>query len=338
VRSVKTGRRIAVTCCSVLAAVSLSAGTAAGALLRPQVSTGGATHILTSSAQLNGSVKPNGIPTSYYFQYGLGLTYGSQTPTLGVGSGTTAAAVGQPVAGLASGVAYHYRIVAVYGAGQLVFGRDRTFTTKVVPPKVELTKVGQVTVGVPFLLRGTLSGLSVAHVSVILQASPFPYLQTFTPLGIPATTDAFGRFAFRVANLTSSTQFRALTVGLRPTYSPVIKVGAAPRVTFHARSSRVGLVRLYGTVSPPVVGARVYIQVEKAVRPGPKSLEETARRFVTQFVTVVKRATRTTSRFSTVVRVRHGGRYRAYVRLRPGRLVSAASTGTLRLHASKTKG
>jgi hypothetical protein len=336
-RSVKTARRVAAACCGLLAAISMPAGAAVSTPPTPRVATGSATQILTSSAQLNAVVNPNGIATGYFFQYGPSTTYGLQTPTVSVGNGTIAAKVGQPISGLTQGIVYHYRVVGLYGAGQLVFGRDRIFTPKVTPPKLELSKIGNVTVGTPFILSGTLSGFGSAHRTVMLQASPFPYLQSFTAIGVPGTTDALGRFAFRVGNLTRSTEFRVVAFDLTPAYSPVLRVGAAPRVTFHARSSKAGLVRLYGTVSPTTVGAHVYIQLQKPMRPGPKSSEETATRFVTQFVTVVKRATSTTSRFSTIVRVRRGGRYRAYVRLKPGRLVSGYSTSTVTLHASKHK-
>jgi hypothetical protein len=58
---------------------------------------------------------------------------------------------------------------------------------------------------------------------------------------------------------------------------------------------------------------------------------------VTQFSTVVKRGTRTTSRFSAIVKVRRTGRYRAYVKLPAGRLFSGYSIQTVVLHASKAK-
>jgi hypothetical protein len=103
-------------------------------------------------------------------------------------------------------------------------------------------------------------------------------------------------------------------------------------------SGHLGLVRLFGTVTPAAVGAQVEIQLEKKVRPRAGSEEtEPAIRFATQFTTVVKKAGRTFSRFSLVATVRHGGHYRAFVKLKPGPLVSGSSTQTVLLHAAPTK-
>jgi hypothetical protein len=344
-RSSKTGRLI-VLISSTLAAVALAVPIASQAVtgraslvaIKPHVTTGGAQHVIVSSALLTGVVNPNGLATSYYFQYGPTIAYGAQTPTASVGSGTTKVKVGQPVGGLQSGVVYHYRIVGVYAAG-VVLGRDHTVLIPGVALKFEIPKIPPVTVGTPFVLSGTLTGLGSAHHAVTLQASPYPYLEPFTNIGVAGATDAFGRFAFRVAHLSTSTEFRVITGDPRPVYSPLITVHAAVRVTLRVRSSgRPGLVRLFGTVTPAAVGAQVDFQVEKAVRPGRSSEEsETATRFVNQFVTVVKKATRTFSRFSLVVKVRHGGRYRAFVKLRRGPLVSGISAQTVYLRAAPGK-
>jgi hypothetical protein len=74
----------------------------------------------------------------------------------------------------------------------------------------------------------------------------------------------------------------------------------------------------------------VRFQVSKAVRPG-KSEKETA--FVSQFSTKVKHATRSFSRFSIVVRLRHTGNYRALVRPTAGAVVTGSSNH-LKLHAA----
>jgi len=341
IRSFKIGRASILLCAGAMTAMlalPIGSAVASKAPTHPRVTTSGALHVLVSSAELTAVINPEGFATSYYFQYGPTPAYGLQTPTVSVGSGTLPLKVGQPIGGLV-GAVYHYRAVAVYGPGRLVLpGLDREFALSAGKPKIELAKVTPVVVGTPFEVTGTLTGVAVANRTVTLQASPFPYLEAFTSIGPPALTNASGRFAFRIAHLTTSTQFRAVTVELNPVYSPVITVRAAPRVTLHARSSGVGLVRLYGTVSPAAVGARVSFQLEKLVRPGPKASEEEAStKFVTQFSTVVKRGTRTTSRFSAIVKVRHGGRYRAYVKLPPGRLTSGYSTQTVVLRASKTK-
>jgi len=101
----------------------------------------------------------------------------------------------------------------------------------------------------PSILTGTLSGLGGANYNGILQASrSIP--SRLHAIGVPGSTDAFGRFAFRVANLSRSTQFRVVTADPRPIYAR-LTVPAAVRVTLRVRSNgRPGLVRLYGRVTP----------------------------------------------------------------------------------------
>ncbi len=61
-------------------------------------------------------------------------------------------------------------------------------------------------------------------------------------------------------------------------------------------------------------------------------------RYSAQAFTTVKRATRSFSRFSQVVTVRKAGRYRAYVVLPTGALVSGASSSvTLRADPNAAK-
>ena len=340
----KIGRRMALSA-PLLASIALALPAGSPAASKPtpppvpQASTTAATHVLVTSAMLTAVINPEGLETSYYFQYGPTTAYGSQTPTVSVGSGVAKVKVGKPVSKLQSGVTYHYRVVAVTSKGLVVLGRDRSLTTKGQPLRFEIEKIAQVPYGTPFILRGTLTGLGNANHQIVLQASPFPYLEAFTEIGAPGVTNAAGRFAFRVANLASSTQFRVSTLDPRPLYSQVITVHAAVTVTLHVHSSgQPGLVRLYGTVTPAEVGARVDFQVHMAVRPRTPSSESTAR-FVRKFGTTTKKGGRTFSRFSLVVKVGVGGRYRAFVKVnRAGGLVSGYST-TVVLHAApKRKG
>jgi hypothetical protein len=322
-------------------ALADGASLAAVKQLRPRVSTGGAQHVLLTSAQLTALITPNGTATSYYFQWGPTTAYGSQTPTVSVGAGTTRVKVGQAISRLAQGATYHFRVVAVYSGSLLVLGRDRSFVTKGSALKFEVPKIPNITVGTPFVLSGGLTGLGAANHAVVLQASPYPYEQAFTTIAAPGLTNATGRFSFRVANLATSTAFRVVTLDPRPLYSSIVTVHAAVRVTLHVRSSgHTGLVRLYGTVTPAAVGAPLLIQLRKAIRPRPTSKpreSEATTHFVTQFATVVKKGGRSFSRFSMVISVRHTGRYRAYVKLSTGALVSGASA-TVLLHAAPGSG
>jgi hypothetical protein len=86
----------------------------------------------STSAELRGTVDPNGSAATYYFQYGPDATYGTNVPALpaSVGSGNSPLAVAQQVTGLLPETTYHYRLVADNGVGGPVFGADQTFTTQ----------------------------------------------------------------------------------------------------------------------------------------------------------------------------------------------------------------
>lgn len=95
---------------------------------RPQVSTGGASHVAANSVTVAGTVNPECSATSYYFQFGTTTGYGNSTPHRNAGSGTAAQAVSANISGLRANTLYHYRIAGISGAGTGT-GVDRTFRT-----------------------------------------------------------------------------------------------------------------------------------------------------------------------------------------------------------------
>jgi hypothetical protein len=321
----------------MLASIALALPSASHAAIAkpPAVSTGGVSHVRGTSGLLQGTVNPHGLETTYFFQYGPTIAYGSQTPAANAGKGIVPLRVGQTVNLLLTG--YHYRLVATNGAGTK-FGRDRLFSASSsthLKFTMASTKEQPATpYGGTFVLRGTLAGVGSALHPIVVQSSPFPFLTPFTNLGAPLITNAAGAFAFPASGLKQSTQFRVMTRDARPVIGSIVTARVSVKVTLKVRSAgRKGLVRLYGTVTPAKVGATVLFQVQKAVRPYGKSESEV--RWATQSSTVVKRGTRTVSRFSSVVKVKRGGRYRAYVRLRSGGLVSGWSPSVI-LHAAPT--
>jgi alpha-tubulin suppressor-like RCC1 family protein len=96
----------------------------------PAATTEAATSVKSTSATLNASVNPEGLETTYQFEYGETISYGFKVPASpkSVGSGTANVAVSEAIKGLEGGTTYHYRVVATSEAGTTI-GKDSKFTT-----------------------------------------------------------------------------------------------------------------------------------------------------------------------------------------------------------------
>jgi subtilisin family serine protease len=98
----------------------------------PPANTGAATAVTTSTATLTGTADPCGTASSYRFEFGQTTSYGSSVAGASIGAGNSPVAVSLPVAGMAPGTTYHYRLVTIRDGSEL-YGPDRTFTTAAVP-------------------------------------------------------------------------------------------------------------------------------------------------------------------------------------------------------------
>ncbi len=85
-----------------------------------------------TTATLSGGVYPNGLDTTYYWQYGTTTSYGSQTALVDIGEGQAPVPVTGALSGLASGTTYHYRLVAHNNDGTM-YGYDSELTTESAP-------------------------------------------------------------------------------------------------------------------------------------------------------------------------------------------------------------
>ncbi len=94
----------------------------------PVVTTNAATNVATSSATLNGSLDPHGLPTTVNFQYGTTTSYGSATPMQSQ-AGNTYRNIAANISGLIPHTTYHFRMVATNSGGTRM-GSDRTFITQ----------------------------------------------------------------------------------------------------------------------------------------------------------------------------------------------------------------
>ena len=96
----------------------------------PAAATGAASEVGQTAATLNGSVKPEGNATSYYFEYHA--TSGpilKTTQTSEPASDFALHPVSASLSGLAPSTEYHVQLVAIYGTSSTALGGERTFTT-----------------------------------------------------------------------------------------------------------------------------------------------------------------------------------------------------------------
>jgi hypothetical protein len=327
-RSLKIGRQIQLaTALFAGAALALSFVSHAGAVTTtakpgpPRVTTGNASRGHGGSNVLDGIVEPHGAATTYYFQYGPTSTYGLLTGAATLPAGFHKIKVALVAPSLVQG--YHYRIVGTNAYGTKT-GKDRVFSRKKGSEFVLPKALTPVVYSASFVFNGALTSASGGR-QIVLQADPYPYHAGFTTVAGPVTTNAAGAFRFRLAHLTTSTEFRVATLEARPLISRPLIEKVTVRVTLKVRSrGPKGLVRVYGAIRPAVVGAKVFIQLSKAVHGGGGKSERSSR-FATEFTTVAKRGTKTISRFSAVLTVSRTGNYRAFVEVRKGPVVSGES-------------
>ena len=100
----------------------------------PTVTTGSATQVSTIAANVAGTVNPNGLATTWHFEYGTTAKYGAATTSQSAVPDSTTQAENTMLVGLAASTTYHYRLVG-RNAGGTTDGPDRTFTTSN-PPSV----------------------------------------------------------------------------------------------------------------------------------------------------------------------------------------------------------
>jgi hypothetical protein len=108
----------------------------------PNVETDDATSVNPTSATLRGTVTPNGLSTTRWFEYGTTTSYGTKTSSSSAGSGSSTSPVSSTVKNLKVATTYHFRLVAQNSSGK-TYGGDKTFST----------------VGAPFAQTGPAQGV-----------------------------------------------------------------------------------------------------------------------------------------------------------------------------------
>ncbi len=92
-----------------------------------------------TEAVVSGKVNPNGLSTTYQYEYGTSTSYGSVAPAkpASAGAGTSPVEASELITGLKSATTYHFRLTATSSGGTAT-GSDKTFTTQN-PPDTTIT-------------------------------------------------------------------------------------------------------------------------------------------------------------------------------------------------------
>jgi hypothetical protein len=114
----------------ILSLCAIASTPASAIAAPPTANTEAATAVRYEQATLKGTVNPEGLATSYWFEYGETTSYGTKIPAApeSIGSGTSNVSVSQSVTGLNESTTYHFRVVAESEAGTAK-GEDTTFKT-----------------------------------------------------------------------------------------------------------------------------------------------------------------------------------------------------------------
>ncbi len=100
----------------------------------PAATTSPAASVAPASARLAGVANPDGVASTYHFDWGATVAYGQRAPAAdaALGAGSSPQPVVQTVGGLLRDTTYHYRLVVSDCGGCLAgtsYGADMTFTT-----------------------------------------------------------------------------------------------------------------------------------------------------------------------------------------------------------------
>lgn len=98
--------------------------------VQPRISGESVSSVASRTATVTAQINPEGLPLTYYFEYGSssGSGYESKTGQFGVAAGEAAVSVGASLTGLVPGASYRVRLVAVNSVGASD-GAGVTFTT-----------------------------------------------------------------------------------------------------------------------------------------------------------------------------------------------------------------
>lgn len=173
-----------------------------------------ATNLSATNATLNASVNPNGSDTIIIYEYGLTTAYGSNTPVVDIGSGTTnVTPLATPISGLTPCTTYHFRIDADNMNGP-AFGNDATFKTDCPPSATTLpaSNIGAASA----TLNGSVNPNGPQTQFFYEYGTTTAYGQTTSVRDVGSGRNAIQPLSVAVANLAPNTTYHFQVVAVNP--------------------------------------------------------------------------------------------------------------------------
>ena len=216
----------------------------------PAVQTGVTQNIAATTVTVTGAINPGGLATTWHFDVGPTSSYGAATPSETLAAGTSTVPISAPVASLAPGTAYHYRLVAT-SAGGTTYGADMSFTTA---PAVTLQAAQHVVSGNTVALSGIVGG-NAAGVTVTVLAQTYG---TATPVSIgTVVSDGSGAWLYLARPKLQTSYLATVSTGT----SPAVTVGVAPSVSLRQISG--GRFKTHLGAGSSLVNRKVQLQVHR---------------------------------------------------------------------------
>lgn len=223
----------------------------------PGVLTVTAINIGKSTATLRATVDPNGIATTYKFQYGTSssnLNKSSATTSAGAGNGSISVAA--DIGGLASNDRIYFRISATNSGGTKT-GATRSFVTGK-SLSINEIKVPRSRFGGSSKITGDLDGSGVNNQTVTVQGTRWPFNTGFVNLA-SARSNSKGHFAITVRGITANMHVRIAAAG---NVTSVRNLFNGNRVGVKLRKR--GRLKFSGVVTPQAPNGLVRIQKRKS--------------------------------------------------------------------------
>jgi hypothetical protein len=236
-----------------------------------------------TGAQLSGGVYPNGIDTTYWWEYGPTTDYGQQTPATDMGSGTAPVAVSNSLTGLAPGTTYHYRLVAQNQTGT-EYGYDFTLTT----PASSTTSPTQGTATNPTTTTPPPPATTTTTSSPpVTEGGSGGSGTSTTPSGAPLVTNVRVAPAASAATISATIAGRGAATTYALQYGPTASLGRTTSGSLASSKSTATVTWALRNLSP----GKVYYLRAVATN-GAGSTQSTLIRFRTSPVTITRTTTR----------------------------------------------